>query len=265
VKGLSDDSNILTWYSADRDYVAKYQDTVFRIHRDYKTHRKQGHEPIEYVVYKLQLRKEKNIDFRDLGYEFYIYNMRDLQDFGKRYSVGGKFWTGNDGIIEKAEEILLNNYFIEVEDEDERPKRLPSDIQHLAGSVLLTHLREQGYIRDDPDSNFLRHLENNLMRALNFYRIYDFREITDDDGKINEVRRLEFIQEYLMFTSYPDNYSVWKQNWDKQKPKHDEKWVQEWYAVAESEEENEEENGDGETGPVVSRYSSRGEPGVYIQ
>ncbi|MGV2886197.1 hypothetical protein [Paenibacillus taichungensis] len=247
---MSEESYILNWYSADRDYVARYQDTVFRIHRDYKTHRKHGYEPMEYVVYKLQLRKEKNIDFRDLGYEFYMQDLHDYQEFGKRYSVGGKFWTEKDDIIEKAEAILLNNYFIEGEEEDEQPKRLPSDIQHLAGSVLLTHLREQGYIRDDPDPNFLGYIESTIIRALNFYRIYDFSDITDEAGKINEIRKLEFIQEYLMFTSYPDNYSVWKENWDKQKPKHDEKWLQQWYAAAEFTEED-EEIGDDETGPAI--------------
>lgn len=37
----------------------------------------------------------------------------------------------------------------------------------------------------------------------------------------------------------------------KQKPKHDGKWVHQWYAAAESEEEDEEEKGDDETGMAI--------------
>ncbi|WP_336775308.1 hypothetical protein [Paenibacillus sp. MMO-58] len=105
--------SVLEWLIADRDYVAKYKDIIFRIHRDYKFHK-----PREFVVYKLQHRKEKNIDYKDLGYEFYMASHNDWENPRNvlRYSVDGEFWTEVEELIEKVEEILINNFLIEEND-----------------------------------------------------------------------------------------------------------------------------------------------------
>jgi hypothetical protein len=197
-----------------------------------------------------------------------MYNPSDFHHLGKEKSVGGVYWNDLDKIIEKTEEILLNSFYITEETVQESTK-VPSSIQSLAAELLISHLHDKKYFKSD-NPQIIGSAEGVVLRALNFYRNYDFSEITDEAGRINEVRQLEFIQEYLMYISMPPNYNLSLENWNRQKPFHDQKLLDEWTTAANRDEEHEEEAGpDLEVVPAIedvkdSKYYERVDVDSYV-
>lgn len=105
----------LKWYYAGDDVAAKYENIVFRLHKDFITvKRPKTTDKQEVQVFDLQYRKLDNLDFRSLGYYFFV----DSLDYGipRSRSVDDKKWNKDkiDEIIERSEEILLNLHYIDI-------------------------------------------------------------------------------------------------------------------------------------------------------
>ncbi|MFX3643399.1 MAG: hypothetical protein ACE3L7_32905 [Candidatus Pristimantibacillus sp.] len=216
---------ILEWYTADRDYVATYKDTVFRIHRDYKTLKKHS-KTQEYFVYKLQQRKEKNNEYRDMGYEFYLPPLHDYADLGRNYSVEGKYWKDAHEIIDKSEEILLNNFFIEDEIEEREKEVIPPRIPSIAARMIVKQLKLNQLV-DSLDEYEVRNIEDMLMRVIQVYRSYNFSDFINEEGKLDPIRLYEFELHLKMCMSEPTMYFIggWPEFFDGQRQLHDEKWL----------------------------------------
>lgn len=97
----------LEWLWAGNDAVAKRDGLVFRLHEKYVNPR--GHGDKSYRTYQLEIKKQKDITFKELGYTFYMPHYGYLSE----KSVDKKEWKNIAEIAERAEEILEILGFIE--------------------------------------------------------------------------------------------------------------------------------------------------------
>ncbi|CAM3207418.1 hypothetical protein HP548_02490 [Paenibacillus taichungensis] len=229
---------ILEWYSAGQDYVAKSKDTVFRLHREYKTLKKYS-KTLEYAFYKLQQRKSSNNEYRDMGYEFYLPVQFDYADLVSKYSIDGKYWDDANEMIDKTEEILLCNFFIEDDIEEQKSiVEVPTSIPPIASRMIVKQLKRKELIFD-LDEYEIRSIEDMIMRAIQIYRSYDFSEIVNEDGHLDPIHLREFELHLKMCMSEPTMYFVggWREIFNGQRHLHDDEWLSDSL-----EEESEEED-----------------------
>lgn len=105
----------LSWIQAGDDLAARYENIVFRLHKDFlRINISHSSDKLEVQVFELQYRKLDNLDFKTLGYTFFVSNL----DYGipKIKSVDEKLWNKNkiEEIIERTEDILLSLHYISI-------------------------------------------------------------------------------------------------------------------------------------------------------
>jgi hypothetical protein len=72
----------------------------------------------------------------------------------------------------------------------------------------------------------LTHVEDVIMRAIEFFNAIDFNEINTGETVKDKIRKKEIEIEMDMFIREPTSYVMsWKECWDKQKFLRDEKWL----------------------------------------
>lgn len=217
----------MEWTLVDGDYVASNEENVFRLQFTKETinPKENWKLPITFVSYKLQARKIKNIDFRNLGYSFY-WGDPEIED---QDSVDSIRWEDDDKIIERAEEILVALRLVE---RGELKKReldvdpVPPMLPYIASRMIIKQLKRKQLIAD-LDENQSSIIEDMIMRVFKVYRSYDSSDFMNGQGKIDPIRVHEFELHIKMCMSEPTKYFAggWKEIFDGQRDCHDEEWL----------------------------------------
>jgi hypothetical protein len=231
----------MKWTLVDGDYVAFTTEDVFRLRFDKEIVKPKENwkNPITIVSYKLQARKIKNIDFRNLGYSFY-WGDPDIED---QDSVDSIRWDDDDKIIERAEEILVALRLVDEEELNTRERdadQVPSSIPYIASRMIIKQLKRKQLLAD-LDETQASTIEDMIMRVVQIFRSYDFSDFINDKGKIDPIRVHEFELHIKMCMTEPSMYFVggWKEIFDAQRDLHDEEWLKDSLEDEKQEDEHE--------------------------
>lgn len=186
----------LHWDKISFDYVVTVDDSTYRVRREteYIKPRYRSDDPIEVQYYTLQARKTKNIEYRNLGYDFYVGNP-EIEDSD---SVDNHQWNNMGKILERSEEILIAQKYINEpeeiagDDDQDNDIYIPVEVYNVAKKAIIKSLKKKGIIPQELDDVKQHALDNILLRVLQHFRRHPFEILFDDSGKLDIIRLKEY-------------------------------------------------------------------------
>lgn len=221
----------LLWTSVSYDYVATVEDTTYRVRRetDYIKPKEKYLSPIEISHYALQARKTKNIEYRNLGYDFYL----GEPSISDNDSVDNRLWNDISEILDRCEEILIVHNYIKSLDtekaEEVNDRSLPSTIYSVAIKTITASLQANDVVPFNLENNIKKTLNEILYWSLHHFRSHPFEKILGEDGEINPIclREYELDLDMCLKERNISLVNEWREVFYDQYELHDDQWLQE--------------------------------------